>query len=62
MSKVDKKLKTINKEYEKIVTLKNVNIFSQKGVYQRVYFEKLSIYNKSYKIKPTLSSFIIKDK
>ncbi|GIM57533.1 hypothetical protein CAPN006_19250 [Capnocytophaga canimorsus] len=55
-------LKKIQKEYDKILRFREIKSFkvSQKEYKEEIYFEKLSIYNKSYKIKPTLSSFILK--
>lgn len=58
-------LKKIKKEYNKIMTLEKISMvskFQNEEHNKEVYFEKFSMYNKSYKIKPTLNSYILKEK
>ena len=54
-------LKKIVREYNKIMSLKK-NSIVPKIQNKEVYFEKFSMYNKFYKIEPTLNSHILKEK
>ena len=54
-------LRKFKKEYKKIMSLKKISIVP-KIQNKPLYFEKFSMYNKFYKIEPTLNSHILKEK